>query len=161
VNFALFSRHAQAVCLVLFEDDREEPLVEIPLDPSGNKTGDVWHILVHGLPTDIRYGYRVDGPFAPRTGHRFNPRAILLDPYAPAISDGYCWGKREPGETRRGRVVFDDFDWEGDVPLCPPLAQTVIYELHVRGYTRHPSAGVKNPGTFLGLIEKIPYLKSL
>jgi glycogen operon protein len=194
VNFAVFSRHAQSVHLVLFEEGREQPVVEIPLDPTVNKTGDVWHILVHDLPPNMQYGYRVHGPFNPKAGHRFNGRAVILDPYAPAISGGHPWGAPPltpnpsppeyrgrgeqviplspgtPGERgrgegvhlpRRGRLVFDDFDWEGDVPLCTPLAQTVIYELHVRGYTRHASSGVQHPGTFLGLVEKIPHLKAL
>jgi glycogen operon protein len=172
VNFAVFSRHAQRVHLVLFREGHEEPVAEIPLDPGVNKTGDVWHIFVHGLTPDILYGYRVEGPFAPRAGHRFNPKAVVLDPYAPAVSGGHRWGVPDvpPGSTngngtgrltRRGRVVLDDFDWEGDVPLNTPMARTVLYELHVRGYTRHPSSGVRHLGTFLGLREKIPHLKAL
>jgi glycogen operon protein len=172
VNFALFSRHAQSVHLVLYREGHEEPLAELPLDPAVNKTGDVWHIFVQGLGPDVLYGYRVSGPFNPRAGHRFNQRAILLDPYARAVSGGNRWGcpdiphgaatgKPAGRLTRRGRVVADDFDWEGDTPPGTPLAQTVLYELHVRGYTRHPSSGVQYPGTFLGLAEKIPYLKSL
>jgi glycogen operon protein len=168
VNFAVFSRHAERVHLVLFREGREEPLAEIPLHPVHNKTGDVWHIFVYGLTPDILYGYRVFGPANPRAGHRFDPRVIVLDPYAPAISGGSTWGVpdiphgQNAGRlTRRGRIILDDFDWEDDVPLCTPLSETVIYELHVRGFTRHPSSGVRHPGTFLGLIEKIPYLKSL
>lgn len=176
VNFAVFSRHAQRVHLVLFKEGHEEPLAEIPLDPAMNKTGDVWHILVHGLTPDILYGYRVEGPFAPKAGHRFDSKTIVLDPYARAISGGQRWGvpdiphvlsngngngKPTGRLTRRGRLVVDEFDWEGDVPPNTPLAQTVIYELHLRGYTRHPSSGVQHPGTFLGLCEKIPYLKAL
>ncbi|HXG11667.1 MAG TPA: glycogen debranching protein GlgX [Gemmataceae bacterium] len=178
INFAVFSRHAQSVHLVLFKEGYEEPVAEIPLDPVVNKTGDVWHILVFGLPPDILYGYRVDGVFNPRLGHRFNPDVVLLDPYARALSGGATWGVpdvphaylngngngkgRPHGRlSRRCRLVFDDFDWEGDVPPNTPLGETIIYELHVRGYTRHPSSGVKHPGTFLGLCEKIPYLKSL
>jgi glycogen operon protein len=159
INFAVFSRHAQAVGLVLFEEGQDEPFVELPLDPKGNRTGDVWHLFVHDLPPGVVYGYRVNGPYAPRSGHRFNPRAVLLDPYARALSGGHPWGTR--GRPRLGKVVVDDFDWENDVPPGTPLAQTVIYELHVRGYTRHDSAGVQQPGTFLALCEKIPYLKGL
>jgi glycogen operon protein len=164
VNFALFSRHAHAVQLVLFKQDGEKPLAEITLDPALNKTGDIWHIFVHDLPADVLYGYRVDGPFHPRAGHRYKREAILLDPYARAISGGHPWGKRDSANgrpARMGRVVASDFQWDGDLPLNTPLAQTVIYELHVRGFTRHPSSGVLHPGTFLGLTEKIPYLKSL
>jgi glycogen operon protein len=149
-------------------EGREEPVIEIELDPRINKTGDVWHIFVHDLPPDLLYGYRVDGVFAPENGHRFNPRTIVLDPYAKAVSGNYRWGVADveygTGDSRlsrRCRLTADDFDWEGDVPPRTPLEQTVVYELHVRGYTRHASSGVKHPGTFLGLCEKIPYLKDL
>src|SRR5262245_10368085 len=168
VNFAVFSRHAHAVTLVLFKGGREEPTAEIPLDPTVNRTGDVWHIFVHNVPSDALYGYRVHGPHDPRAGHRFDPRAVVLDPYALAVSGGQRWGApdvphgRSDGRlTRRGQVVLEEFDWGDDVPPRTPLAQTVVYELHVRGYTRHPSSGVKHPGTFLGLTEKIPHLKAL
>jgi glycogen operon protein len=159
VNFAVFSRHAEAVSLVLFKDGQDEPLVEIPLDPVRNKTGDVWHVFVHGLPADAPYGYRVHGPFAPKQGHRFDGRAVVLDPHAPAVGGAAVWAAA--AGPRRGRVVSDDFDWDGDAPPAIPLAQTVLYELHVRGYTRHASSGVRHPGTFLGLCEKIPHLKAL
>jgi glycogen operon protein len=168
VNFAVFSRHAQQVHLVLFRDGQEEPFAEVPLDPARNRTGDVWHVFVHDLGPDVLYGYRVSGPAAPRAGHRFDPRAVLLDPYARALSGGHRWGHPDalPGRgggrlTRRGRVVADDFDWGDDAPPATPLAQTVLYELHARGYTRHPSSGVQHPGTFAGLVEKIPHLKAL
>ena len=168
VNFAVFSRHAQAVSLVLFREGREEPIAEIPLDPRINKTGDIWHLFVHGLSSNSLYGYRVSGPNLPKSGHRFNASAILLDPYARALSGGHHWGHADVTHgnphnrlTRRSRIVADDFDWEDDVPLATPLAQTVIYELHVRGFTRHSSSAVTYPGTFLGLIDKIPYLKTL
>ena len=164
VNFAVFSRHAQSIKLVLFEEGQEEPFAEVPLDPAGNRTGFIWHVFVHNLPPGVLYGYRVNGPFAPRSGHRFNPRAILLDPYARALSGGHAWGAREESghrPVRLGKVVVDDFDWETDLPPGIPLAQTVLYELHVRGYTRHGSSGVGHPGTFLGLCDKIPHLKAL
>jgi len=168
VNFAVFSRHAQAVDLVLFREGYEEPVAEIPLDPVLHKTGDVWHIFVHGLTADYLYGYRVHGPNAPKSGHRFNPSVVLLDPYARALSGNARWGQLDVPHgqphgrlTRRSRIIVDDFDWEGDVPPATPLARTVIYELHVRGFSRHPSSAAAHPGTFLGLIEKIPYLQSL
>jgi glycogen operon protein len=166
VNFAVFSRHAQNISLVLFRGGQEDPVAEIPLDPAVHRTGDVWHVFVHDLPADLLYGYRVAGPFHPRAGHRFNPRVVVLDPHAPALSGGSTWGVQDlaPGGgklTRRSRLALDDFDWQGDVPPATPLAQTVLYELHVRGYTRHPSSGVQYPGTFLGLSEKIPHLKEL
>ncbi len=168
VNFAVFSRHAHAVSLVLFREGREEPVAEIPLDPVLHKTGDVWHIFVHGLTPDFLYGYRVHGPNAAKAGHRFNPSAILLDPHARAIGGNARWGQPDVPHgqsngrlTRRSRIIADDFDWQGDAPPATPMAQTVIYELHLRGYTRHPSSAVSHPGTYLGLIEKIPYLQSL
>src|SRR5262245_34496920 len=164
VNFAVFSRHAHAVHLVLFEEGQDDPFAELPLDPALNRTGDVWHLCVHGLKPGVLYGYRVNGPFAPRQGHRFNHRTVLLDPYARLISGGYPWGVRQEYRNRParlGKVVLDEYDWGDDVAPNTPLSQTVIYELHVRGYTRHPSSGVQHPGTFLGLIEKAPYLKSL
>jgi glycogen operon protein len=154
VNFAVFSRHARRVDLVLLEPGRAEPTAEFPL----HRTGDVWHVLVHGLRPPVLYGYRAHGPSAPRAGHRFDPRAVLLDPYAPAVS-GERWG--EPHGPRYSQLVVDDFDWEDDAHPATPLAQTVIYELHVRGTTRHPSSGVRHPGTYLGLCEKIPHLKAL
>ncbi len=176
VNFAVFSRHAQGVHLVLFREGQEEPIAEIPLDPHVHKTGDVWHVFVHDLSPDTLYGYRVQGHFHARAGHRFNPRAILLDPYALALSGGQRWGLPDSplspagpsgagiGHarlTRRGRIVVEEYDWEDDVPPRTPLSHTVLYELHVRGYTQHASSGVKHPGTYLGLCEKIPHLKAL
>jgi glycogen operon protein len=162
VNFAVFSRHAHAVSLLLY-DEADGP-TELPLDPTVNRTGDVWHAFVRGVPPGTLYGFRVNGPFAPRQGHRFNPRAVLLDPYARSLSGPYPWGtnhQRPDRPVRLGRVIADDFDWEDDRPPRTPLSHTVVYELHLRGYTKHPSSGVSAPGTYLGLIEKIPHLKAL
>jgi glycogen operon protein len=172
VNFAVFSRHAQAVSLVLFRDGLEEPLAEFALDPVVNRTGDVWHAFVHGAVPGLLYGYRVQGPFNPRAGHRFNGRTVVMDPYACELSGGHPWGGADPAHastggngtgrlTRRGRVVADDFEWDGDLPPRVPLDQTVIYEMHLRGFTRHPSSGVRHPGTFPGLVEKLDHLKTL
>ncbi len=165
VNFAVFSRHAQEVHLLLFQEGRDDPFADLRLDPVLNRTGDIWHLFVVDLPPGVLYAYRVQGPFDPRQGHRYNPRALLLDPYARAISGGYPWGVSTSPRNRPerlARVVADDeFDWGDDVSPNIPMNQTVLYELHVRGYTRHPSSGVQHPGTFLGLVEKIPYLKSL
>ncbi|MBN1910434.1 MAG: glycogen debranching protein GlgX [Pirellulales bacterium] len=168
VNFALFSRNAQRVHLLFYQEGKNDPIAELPLDPSANKTGDVWHIFVADLPHDVLYAYRVFGPSDPPKGHRFDPKAILLDPYAKALSGGQTWGSPDVSHelsngycTRRCRIVSGEFDWEGDVPLNTPMNRTVIYELHVRGYTCDPSSGATRPGTFLGLCEKIPHLKSL
>lgn len=168
VNFAIFSKHATDVSLVLFARGEDEPIVEIPLDPKQHKTGDIWHICIRGIdPLKIRYGYKMDRiPNENPNIHRYNPNIILIDPYAKALSDGGVWGGDEDDKVkrreRRSIVYFEDeFDWEGDKPLNIPLSQTIIYELHVRGYTIHPSSNVYHKGTFLGLTEKIPYLKEL
>ena len=120
-----------AISLVLFRDGREEPVAEIPLDPALHKTGDVWHVFVHGLTADYLYGYRVHGPSTPKSGHRFNASVVLLDPYARAVSGNARWGQADVPQgqakgrlTRRGRIVVDDFDWEGDKPPATPMAQT-------------------------------------
>jgi glycogen operon protein len=168
VNFAVFSRHAHSLSLVLFAEGTEDPVAEIPLDPLLNKTGDVWHVFVKGVEPDMLYGYRVNGALSPKAGHRFNGQRVLLDPYARAISGGHRWGvsdvphgKNNGKLTRRGKLIFEEFDWGDDVPLAIPMSQTVLYELHVRGYTQHSSSGVQHPGTYLGLCKKIPHLKAL
>ncbi len=160
MNFAVFSRNATSIILLLFKKGNPKPITEIPLDPKINRTGDIWHILVLGIESSLRYGYRADGPFDPTgIGHRFNEENILLDPYALALEGGETWGGRDGGW--RCCIVADDFDWEDDRPLNLPLKDTIIYELHVRGYTVHESSGAQNRGTYKGLIEKIPYIKSL
>jgi len=166
VNFSLFSRHATAVSLVLYEDATSaEPLAVIDLDPDTNRTFFFWHVFVHGARPGLYYTWRVDGPNDPARGLRFDRARELLDPWAREVSD-VLWDReanRRHGRTAiRGRIVeADGYDWEGDQPLKRPLEDTIIYELHVRGFTRHPSSGVAAPGTFRGLIEKIPYLESL
>jgi len=160
VNFSVFSRHATSLSLVLFDKAITDPIAEIPLHPDVNRTGDIWHIFVVGLDLSLRYGYRADGPCDPTgEGHRFNRNHILLDPYARALEGGEVWGQRVG--QRHCCIVPDDFDWEGDRPLNLPLKDSVIYELHVRGYTVHESSGINNRGTYRGLVEKIPYIKSL
>lgn len=172
VNFAIFSSNASAVTLLLFEQAVDKPFAEIPLDNRINKTGNIWHVFVECLEAGDRYGYRVDGPpheQDPR--HQFNPNIELTDPYSRAFSGASEWATRLKrngemqadgmGNRRRSMVLFDDFEWGTDRPLNIPLADTIIYELHVRGFTRHHSANVANPGTYRGLIQKIPYLKAL
>lgn len=170
-NFAIFARHAEAVWLVLFRSGVEEPVAELAFDPSVNKTGNVWHILIRDFDPQLRYGYRMAGPYDPHgSGHWYQPDKLLLDPYAKALTGGSEWGMAYcrtglcgPLSTfqRRCLHVENDFDWEGDRPLNIPLKDTVIYELHVRGFTRHRSAKVDHPGTYRGVIEKIPHLKKL
>jgi glycogen operon protein len=163
INFALLCRHGTAVHLVLSDIDQPRQLAEIELHPRRNRTGDHWHVLVSGLPPLFRYGWRVDGPKG--GGHRFDPEAVLLDPAATALSEAAVWGRPVEPERHRSvrRSVFfrKPFNWGDDLPPLTPLEDSIIYELHVRGFTCHPSSGVAHPGTFAGLAEKIPYLQSL
>jgi glycogen operon protein len=157
VNFSVYSGQASACTLVLFRRGRIEPLAEIPF-PEGFRIGNVFAMTVFDLDyEETEYGFRM-------AGGRSDPAAVLLDPYARAVSGRDVWGASpdwdRPGRYR-GRLVFDDFDWDGDRPLETPVEDLVIYEVHVRGFTGHPSAGVKFPGTFAGLRQKIPYLKEL
>jgi isoamylase len=158
VNFALICRHGTAVWLVLSEPCEGQFLTEIQLDDLYNRTGDHWHIRVDGLPEEFCYGYRVDGP--KDNGHRFDARNILLDPYSRAISCGRPWGAS--GDPPR-RSLMNESMTERIGVITPriPLEDTIIYELHVRGYTIDPSSEVRQLGTFGGLTEKIDYLKWL
>ncbi len=164
VNFSVFSSHATSCTLVLFDKGEPLPRVEIPF-PDSFRIGNVWCMVVFDLDCEsVEYGYRMDGPFEPAEGHRFDPTKILLDPYAKTVSGREIWGQDPDWQQpfpHRGRLVFEDFDWEDDRPLERPMEELVIYEMHVRSFTRHPSALVKHPGTFAGLLEKIPYLKEL
>ncbi len=164
VNFSVFSSHATSCTLVLFEQGQPQPIVEIPFF-AGFRIGNVYSMIVFGLDIEnIEYGYRMDGPFGSAAGHRFDHSKILLDPYARAVAGRDSWGQ-EPDWNGvfqyRGRLVLDDFDWGVDRPLEVPMQDLIIYEMHVRGFTRHASSGAKFPGTFAGIREKIPYLKSL
>lgn len=169
INFSLFSRHATAMELLLYERaDSPEPFQTVTLDPQENRSFFFWHVLVEDLPVGTHYTWRVDGPNDARlTGRRFDRHCELLDPAAKAVTD-LLWDRARaldpPHRNRtafRGAVVDDRFDWTGDRKVAHDLRDAVIYELHVGGFTRHPSSGVRNPGTFAGLIGKIPYLKEL
>jgi glycogen operon protein len=172
VNFSVFSKSATLIELILFDDvAAARPAKVIALDASRHRTYHYWHAFVRGLKPGQIYGYRAHGPFAPEEGYRFDGAKMLLDPYglAVAVPEAY----QRPTAGRAGvdsaavmkSVVADPdrYDWEGDKPLRRPFAGTVIYELHVRGFTRHPNSGVApaKRGTYAGLIEKIPYLKEL
>jgi glycogen operon protein len=172
VNFSIFSQNATGATLVLFATGVSDAVGEIELDPNRNRTGHCWHIEIFGLNDNVRYGWRVTGEFNPKKGLRFDPRQILIDPYAKALTGGATWGEPQIRRTfdpekdyqtfpRRGCLPPLDFDWGDASPLRTPLADTVIYELHVRGFTIDPTSGVASRGTYAGLIEKIPYLKSL
>ena len=143
---------------------RAGAIADFPLDPRSNRTGQVWHIFIEGLDAGAHYGYRFDmQPNPDPNVFRFDPSDLLLDPYARVLSGGAPNGGRSKTVLpfRLGVVMENHFDWEHDQPLNTPLVDSVIYEMHVRSFTRHPSSGVANPGTFAGLIEKIPYLKKL
>jgi isoamylase len=171
-NFSVFTRHATGVELLLFERaDDLRPSRAIRLDPVANRTYHYWHVFVPGVRPGQIYGYRVEGPFDPAGGMRFDPTKVLLDPYAreAAIPTTYSRdAARQKGDNSAAAmksVVVDTsaYDWEGDAPLRRPSARTIVYEMHVRGFTRHPSSGVAEAarGTFAGVIEKIPYLQQL
>jgi isoamylase len=164
INFSIYSRHATTCTLVLFQKGAAAPLVEIPI-PDAFRIGNVFAMVVFNLdPETIEYGYRMEGPYAPGEGHRFDATKVLLDPYAKAIGGREVWGQPpdwNKAYPHRGRPVYDDFDWESDRALEVPIEDLVIYEMHVRAFTQHPSSGVKQPGTFAAIREKIPYLKQL
>lgn len=168
VEFVLFSRHAEHVSVLLFSPDDEEPTEEIRLSVEHNRRGDLWYVFVPGLREGQLYAFRVEGPTGLDDGHRFDPPAMLLDPYAKAVTTNQPRFRDGEGLVhatgwRRARCVVlgDRFDWQDVEPPRHRLADTVIYELHARGFTAHPSSGVRFPGTFLALIEKIPYLRDL
>jgi glycogen operon protein len=179
-NFALFSEHAERVELCLFDDEDHETRVEMR-----ERTAMNWHVYLPGVGPGQRYGYRVHGPYAPREGHRFNPSKLLIDPYAKAIEGGVRWDlastlpyvpedtddadlepdDEDDAEAIPKSVVVDQrFDWEGDRPPRTPWQETVIYETHVRGFTRtHPGVREDLRGTYAGLASEaaLSYLRDL
>jgi|HubBroStandDraft_6_1064221.scaffolds.fasta_scaffold01670_6 isoamylase len=171
-NFSVFSRGATAVDLLLFDrEDDPRPARVIPFDPLANRAYHYWHTFVPGLRPGQLYGYRVHGPFDPASGMRFDPAKVLLDPYGRGVVVPRNYSRNaarlegDNAATAMKSVVVDThaYDWEGDKPLHRPSSKTIIYEMHVRGFTRHPGSGIadKLRGTYAGLIEKIPYLQQL
>ena len=182
VNFSIFSRNAAYCVLVLFERGKPEPFAEIPFrglfqkpetgEPfwADFRIGNVFSMIVFGLDYEgIEYGFRMDGPgHEVKRGepgiHRFDPTKILMDPSAKSIGGRDVWGQTpdwgDPYQ-HRARLVLSDFDWESDRPLELQTEDLIIYEMHVRGFTQHPSSGVRHPGTFAAIREKIPYLREL
>ena len=160
VNFTIHTCGGTSCELLLFHRAQEEPFAVIPF-PEAYKIGDVYSMIVYGLNIEeFEYAYRVDGPYRPEKGLLFDKNNILLDPYAKAVAGQRTWGIRWD-HNYHARVVRDRFDW-GDTPQSKKeLCDLIIYELHVRDFTHHPSSGVKHRGTFSGLMEKIPYLKEL
>lgn len=164
VNFSIYSSAATSCALVLFEKNAVQPFAEIPF-PHEFRIGNVFSMIVFDLDYEnLEYGYRMDGPFDPSQGHRTDRTKILCDPYAKAIGGRDVWLAPPNWDNLypfRSRLVFEDFDWEGDKPLETPIEDLVIYEMHVRSFTNHPSSEVKYKGTFAGIKEKIPYLLDL
>jgi isoamylase len=171
-NFSVYSRDASGIELLFFDrDDDPRPARVIPLDPSVNRTYHYWHVFVPGVQAGQLYGYRVHGPFDPLRGMRFDAAKVLLDPYGRGVVVPKNYSRKaaeEKGDnatTAMKNVIVDarSYNWEGDTPLDRPSSQSIVYELHVKGFTRHPSSGIpaETRGTFRGLIEKIPYLKDL
>jgi len=169
VNFSLFSASADYVELLLFATHRETaPFATVVFDPHVNKTYHYWHAHIRGLRPGVLYAYRVDGPNEPQEGHRFDRAKVLIDPYSKGNNNN-LWLRADacqPGgnlATSMRSVVINTagYDWEGDRPLRRPMEESIIYELHVRGFTASPTSGVRHPGTFSGIIERIDYLKNL
>ncbi len=162
INFSIFARHATAVTLLLFEPGVSVEIAAFPFDNKYNRTGDIWHAFIAGLDHGVSYAYKIDGPNGPP--HNYDSKVVLADPCAIALNGRRQWGDKAIQCTdcfRRALLVNHDYDWEFDQPINRPLADSVIYELHVRGFTMHPSSMAGNPGTFRGIIDKIPYLKDL
>ena len=184
-NFAIYSKNAEAVSLLLFDDkDLKKYTVIIPLNKKINKTDDIWHIYIYGIKKGQLYGYSISqsGNFKTYKEHKYNPNKLLLDPYAKAVTESCNWNysnaygydinsidglnsfsKEKNYELAIKSIVIDenDFNWGNDKPLNLPWKDTIIYEMHVKGFTFDRSSNVKYPGTYLGVIEKIPYLKEL
>jgi glycogen operon protein len=182
INFAVFSRYAKSIILVLFESERgDSPCREIVLNPEKNRTGDIWHCHIPGLKAGVLYLYRADGPYRPEKGFRFNVHKALIDPYAKALTGLSFWDmKAASGYNAGGHytdasfsftdnimnsprcvVIDDSFDWQGDRPLNYPLRHSILYETHVRGLTARAGSDVRYPGTYRGVTEKISYFKKL
>lgn len=182
VNFSVFSRNATKVFLEFYSASEDsEPYAQVEFSPSENRTGDIWHAFVPGIKPGSLYLFRVDGPFEPSKGHRFNVHQRLFDPYAKTITPVSVFynlppdysapldksdiehGKNQCAKVFPKCVVIDNenFDWQGDRPINRPLSESIIYEVHLKGFTAGKNAGVSCPGTYSGFIEKIPYLKDL
>lgn len=172
VNFSIYSRSAAGVEVVFFDQgDDAGPVRAIRINPATNHTDHYWHVFVPGVKPGQLYGYRVQGRFDPASGLRFDPTKVLLDPYGRGVvvpknysRKGACL-EGDNAATAMKSVVVDPnaYDWEADTPLHRPAARTINYEMHVRGFTRHPSSGAPEStrGTYAGLVEKIPYLQQL
>ena len=164
LNFSVYTSAGERCTLVLFRQGAAEPFAELPF-PGHYRIGDVFCMVVFGLDfEDLEYGFRIDGPFNPEQGDRFDASKILMDPHARLIAGRDRWGEDPDWQgiyPYRARVSLDDFDWQGERPLEIPMQDLIIYEAHVRAMTQSPSSQAAHPGTYAGLVEKIPYLKDL
>ena len=162
VNFTIISHSATSCELLLFHRKEQQPYARIPF-PKNYRVGNVYSMFVFGLKiNEFEYAYSMNGPYDPRRGLLFQKEKYLLDPYAKAVTGQSEWGKQLSADSfYKARVVHNNFNWAVQKKPLPSLRDCVIYELHVRGFTRHASSGVKHPGTFDGIREKIPYLKEL
>lgn len=162
VNFTVHSYGASSCELLLFHREEDEPYAVLPF-PDHYRIGNVYSMIVFGLNIqDFEYAYRLDGPYDLQKGLLFKKDQVLLDIYAKAVTGQSQWGRpRREGTFYKARVVKDDFEWGKNPNPLIPMEDLIIYEMHVRGFTKHASSGVKYPGTFAGLMEKIPYLKEL
>ncbi len=171
-NFSVFSRSANAIELLFFDRaDDSRPSRVIPIDPLVSRSYHYWHTFVPGVQAGQIYGYRAYGPFEPERGLRFDPDKLLVDPYGRAVAVPKNYSREAAcldgnnAATAMKSVITDpySYDWEGDLPLQRPWSRTIIYEMHVRGFTAHPSSGLADAkrGTYAGLIQKIPYLQQL
>ncbi len=162
VNFTVYSHGATSIELVLFRRTENIPFAIIPF-PDYYRIGNVYSMIVFGLDIEsFEYAYKIDGPYDLKKGLIFDKNKYLLDPYAKAVTGQSVWGAEKPKDSfYKARVVCNNFDWKDAKQPLLPMNDLIIYEMHVRGFTKHASSGVKSPGTFAGIIEKIPYLKEL
>ena len=162
VNFTVATSGGTSVELLLFKRREDEPYAIIKF-PDNYRIGNVYSMIVFGLDIEeFEYAYRIDGPYEPEKGILFNKSRILLDMYAKSVTGQSAWGvHKDKGTFYKARVVKNNFDWGSEIHPKIGMEDLVIYEMHVRGFTKHDSSGVKYPGTFAGVIEKIPYLKDL
>ena len=169
VNFSFFSENATAIELLLFaRHDDTEPTQVVRLDAERHRTFHFWHCFIESIGTDYHYAIRVEGPDAPGQGHRFDASKVLLDPYGKGVSktlwrrgDACGHGDNLATSLRTAIIDVDAYDWEDDAHPKTPMSETIVYEMHVGGFTKHGSSGVDAPGTYRAVIEKIPYLKEL
>ena len=164
VSFTINSHGATRCTLLLFKPQASKPYARIPF-PDSYRIGDTYSMLVYDIkPDEFEYAFSFDGPYEPAKGLLFNEENVLLDPYSRAVTGQRKWGEKPEGGKDfeyRARVVKSSFDWGNIKQLEQPFEDLVIYETHVRGYTKDKSSGVSAPGTFAGLKDKIPYLKDL